>query len=108
MEKAVDDGLIRSIGISNFNYKQKKRLLENCSIPPVTNQIECHPYLAQRNLSKYLRSAGIIVTAYSSLGSPNQPWATKDDPVLLDDPAVEKLAQKYSKSSAQILIRYQL
>lgn len=87
-EKAVDAGLVKSIGISNFNKAQTQRLLENSRIKPVTNQIECHPYLNQQKLSDYLKSVGVSVTAYSPLGSPNRPWVTKDDPVLLDDPKV--------------------
>lgn len=88
LEKAVDAGLLKSIGISNFNKAQIQRLLENCRIKPVTNQVECHPYLTQQKLSAYLASVNVLLTAYSPLGSPNRPWVTKDDPVLLDDPKV--------------------
>lgn len=88
MEKAVDAGLAKSIGISNFNKAQTQRVLDACRIRPVTNQVECHPYLTQQKLSDYLKSVDIVLTAYSPLGSPHRPWATKDDPVLLEDPKV--------------------
>lgn len=88
MEKAVDEGLTKSIGISNFNAAQTKRILDGARIKPVTNQVECHPYLTQQKLSAFLKSHDILVTAYSPLGSPNRPWVTKDDPVLLEDPKV--------------------
>lgn len=68
MEAAVDAGLTKSNGISNFNAAQTKRVLESCRIKPVLNQIECHPYLSQQKLSAYLKSVGLAVTAYSPLG----------------------------------------
>lgn len=94
MEDAVDLGLVKSIGISNFNAAQTQRILDVCRIKPVTNQIECHPYLTQQKLSAFLKSKDIVVTAYSPLGSPNRPWVTKDDPVLLEDPKVRKFIYK--------------
>lgn len=91
LEKLVDAGLAKSIGLSNFNKSQTQRVLDNCRIRPTVNQIECHPYLTQQKLTAYLKSVGLVVTAYSPLGSPNRPWVTKDDPVLLEDPKVRPL-----------------
>jgi len=108
LEATVDAGLTKSIGISNFNAAQTQRVLDNCRIKPVVNQIECHPYLTQQKLSDYLKSVDVVVTAYSPLGSPNRPWVTKDDPVLLEDPKVLNIAKKHNKTAAQVLIRYQL
>ena len=90
LEEAVDLGLVKSIGISNFNVAQTKRILDVARIKPVTNQVECHPYLTQQKLSTFLKSVDIVLTAYSPLGSPARPWVTKDDPVLLEDPKVNK------------------
>jgi len=108
MEKLVEKGLVKSIGISNFNSEQIKDILEKGKIVPVTNQVECHPYLNQSKLFNFCKERGITITAYSPLGSPDRPWAKPDDVKLLDDPKLTGIAAKYKKSAAQILIRWQV
>lgn len=103
MEKFVKDGRVRSIGISNFNSSQTDRILSIATIKPVINQIECHPNLNQRKLIDFCAARNIKITAYSPLGRPHTLSAKK---LAISDPKVLKLAQKYQKSPAQIILRY--
>jgi aldehyde reductase len=106
MEQVNKKGLTKSIGISNFNSKQIERLLKSAEIVPVTNQIECHPYLNQAKLRKFCSDRGITVTSYSPLGSPSRPWQKPGDPDVINDPKIRQIGNKYGKSPAQILLRY--
>jgi len=107
MEKLVDIGLVRSIGVSNFNSEQLTRILDNCRIKPVTNQVECSPSLNQKKLIDFCKARDITITAYSPLSRPHRYEADKTlpKPALLD-PKVEEIGKKYSKTPAQIVLRY--
>ena len=77
-------------------------------VKPVTNQVESHPYLNQSKLKAFCDKKDIFLTAYSPLGSPDRPWATPDEPKLLEDSKLTELAKKYEKSPAQIVLRWQV
>ncbi|XP_057587896.1 1,5-anhydro-D-fructose reductase [Hippopotamus amphibius kiboko] len=104
MEDLVTAGLVRTIGVSNFNHEQLERLLNkpNLKFKPVTNQIECHPYLTQKKLINFCQSRNVSVTAYRPLGG------SSEGVHLMEDPVIQTIAQKHKKSVAQILIRFHI
>ena len=108
MEDLVDAGLCLNIGLSNFNISQIERVLKIARIPPANLQIECHPYLNQHELMAFCKSHNIAVTAYSSLGSPSSPYPKPGEYPILQNPTVLSLAEKYKKTTAQLLLRFQL
>uniref|UniRef100_A0A671LE86 alcohol dehydrogenase (NADP(+)) n=1 Tax=Sinocyclocheilus anshuiensis TaxID=1608454 RepID=A0A671LE86_9TELE len=107
MEKLVGKGLVRAIGLSNFNSRQIDDILSVASIKPTVLQVESHPYLAQVELFAHCRDRSLVMTAYSPLGSPDRAWKHPEEPVLLEEPAIAALAKKYNKTPAQIIIRWQ-
>ncbi|ELU06173.1 hypothetical protein CAPTEDRAFT_162698 [Capitella teleta] len=106
LEKAMDDGLVKAIGLSNFNSRQIGEIISNARIQPSVLQVEIHPYFTQEKLVHFCKERNIVVTAYSPLGSPDRPWAAPGEPLLLEDPKLIEIAKKYSKSPAQVIIRW--
>jgi alcohol dehydrogenase (NADP+) len=101
MEKAVDDGLVRSIGVSNFSTKKLGELLPKTRIQPAVNQIECHPYLQQHKLKAICKDHHIHVTAYSPLGGSGKT-------ALTDDTVIKSVASRRNVSPAQVLLAWGL
>ncbi|EDO26953.1 predicted protein [Nematostella vectensis] len=108
MEKLVDEGLVKAIGLSNFNSKQVDDICAIARIKPVANQVECHPLLNQAKLIDHHKKHNIQTIAYSPLGSLDRPWAKPDDPHVMRDPTMVAMADRYSRTVAQICIRFQI
>ncbi|MBK3516746.1 aldo/keto reductase [Carboxylicivirga marina] len=110
MEKAVQEGLTKCIGVSNFSVKKLKDLVAQSSIKPAINQVELHPYFQQDDLVDYCHSNNIHVTAYSPLGSSDRPEGLKaaDEPVLLEDQTITNMAQKMGASVAQTILAWDI
>ena len=98
LEKLLNEGKCRAIGVSNFTEVHLEELIENSSIVPSVNQVEFSPYLNQENLLNFCRSHGIWLEAYSPLTRGKK----------LRDPKLMEIAQRYAKTSAQVLIRWAL
>uniref|UniRef100_A0A4W5PAT6 NADP-dependent oxidoreductase domain-containing protein n=1 Tax=Hucho hucho TaxID=62062 RepID=A0A4W5PAT6_9TELE len=96
MEKLVGKGMNRDIGLSSFNSRQVDDVLS----------VESHPYLAQMEWLRHCRGRDLVMTVFSPLGSPDWAWKHLDEPIPLDEPAINTMAKKY-KSPAQIIIRWQ-
>ena len=100
MEKAYKEGKVRAIGLSNFNMEQIKEILSICEVKPAILQTEVHPYFQEKELKKFLTSQGMAIQAWYPLGH--------GDKALIEEPVFSKLAQKYGKSNAQIILRWHL
>ena len=100
MEKAVEQGKIKSIGLSNFYDEDLKNILDICKINPVVDQIECYPYFPQNKLREQLKGINCYIEAYSPIGRGN-----KD---LFNEKILVDLSKKYNKSVPQIILRWHL
>ncbi|CAJ0582209.1 unnamed protein product, partial [Mesorhabditis spiculigera] len=106
MEDLVDEGRVRSIGLSNFNHHQIDEVLTVARIKPAVLQVELHPYFQQRRLRDYCQTNGIAVTAYSPLGNPAMAFRKQGDPSILSDPVFLGIAAEVGKSPAQVALRW--
>ena len=107
MEDCVESGLIKHIGVSNCSIKKIEEL-SSAKIRPEVNQIELHPYLQQEEMLSYCNVNNIYLTAYSPLGSGDRPDGMKaaNEPSLIENPVVGKIAQAHGCSAAQVLLRW--
>lgn len=108
MEVSVDKGLCRNIGVSNFSIVKLQALVEASRIKPEMNQIELHPYLQQPKMLEFCKANNIHLTAYAPLGSGDRPDRLKTDnqPIILENPTILKLAERLNTSPAQLLISW--
>lgn len=100
LEEYVDNGKIRSIGVSNFNPHHLDELLEYARIRPVINQIEIEPYMTQHGVVGYTFRKDIQVEAWGPLG--------QGVTGVLNDPAIIEIAKRHGKSAAQIILRWHM
>lgn len=100
MEEYVEDGKFISIGLSNYSPDEVRRILKLSSVKPVLNQIEIHPYNSKYDKVREYEELGLKAQAWSPLGAGRQ--GLLKDPVLLD------IAKSKNKSSAQIVLRWNL
>lgn len=100
MQKAVKDGRVKSIGLSNFESERLEEVLAMAEIPPSVLQVECHPYYQQNGLKKRIEKYGTVIESWYPIGH--------GDKNLINEPLFTKLGQKYGKTNVQIILRWHI
>lgn len=98
IERLYDEKLIRATGVSNHHRQHLEAILSTANIAPMVNQIELHPYLAQKELREFCTQQGIAITAWSPLGRGS----------VLSDEVITAIGSCYGKSAAQVVLRWHL
>ena len=96
MESFVREGMVRSIGVSNFEAHHLQPILDGCEVPPSINQIESHPYFANRELHRFNARHGIITEA----------WAPLARGAVLSDPVIVDIARQVGAQESQVVLRW--
>lgn len=103
MEALVKEGLVQKIGVSNFNSKKLRTLTKSASISPCVNQVERHPYLQQPSLLSTCEQLGIVITAFSPLGS-----GGSENLNLLKEEMIQEISLRNHCTPAQVLLAWGL
>lgn len=98
MEKVLETGKVKAIGVSNFSIKTLEVLLPEATVVPAVNQVQMHPCLPQHDLLAYCTQKGIHVTAYTPLGRADSPFFSDD--------TVQRIATKNSITTAQVVLSW--
>jgi diketogulonate reductase-like aldo/keto reductase len=101
MEQLYKEGLIRAIGVSNFHRNHLDDLLQDASVVPAVNQVECHPLLTQADLKACCDKLGIVFESWSPLGGS---WGGN----LADSAELSAIGKPYGKTAAQVILRWHL
>src|SRR5699024_4545030 len=99
LEKLYKEGRVKAIGVSNFHIHHLERLMKECNITPVVNQVECHPYLQQKELKEFCKKHHIYLECWSPLYRGGE---------VLQEKIITDLAHTYNKTPAQVILRWHL
>jgi diketogulonate reductase-like aldo/keto reductase len=100
LEKAYKESKLRAIGISNFPVEKIQEVLDNCEVVPAVIQVECHPYYPAEEVNAFCNEKGIKLQAWYPLGHGHAD--------LINDPVFVSLAEKYGKSTVQVILRWHI
>lgn len=98
MERLLEEGKCRAIGVSNYTIRHLRELLDRSETVPAVNQVEFHPFLYQKALLDFCRDQGIVLEAYSPLAKARR----------MNDPVLNDIARIHGKRPAQVLLRWHL
>jgi diketogulonate reductase-like aldo/keto reductase len=107
LETLLAGGRVRAIGVSNFMVEHLTILLDRATIVPAVNQIECHPYFAQRDVQDLGAEHGILTQAWSPIGGITF-YRDGSHGSTLDDPVIRDIATGHGKTPAQVMLRWGL
>jgi len=99
LERLVDEGQCKSIGLSDVNLEKLREIVGAARIKPAVVQVESHPYLPEWDLLDFCKEHGIVLLAFAALGHASQPR-------LLDDPIVTAIARRVGKTPAQVALAW--
>ena len=100
MEKAVKEGKVKSIGLSNFEGKHWQEIMDICTIKPAILQIEGHPYFNQKNLKERSEKTGTLIETWFPVGH--------GDKKMYEEPIFVELGKKYKKTPVQVILRWHI
>ncbi|KAH8693256.1 putative aldehyde reductase [Talaromyces proteolyticus] len=107
MEKLLQTGKVKAIGISNFSKSEMERLLKNTSVLPAVHQMELHPWLQQKDFTQWHKDKGIHVSQYSPFGNQNETYSGPQHlGKLIDSPVINEIGKKYGKTGAQVALAW--
>jgi diketogulonate reductase-like aldo/keto reductase len=107
LETLLADGKVRAIGVSNFMVEHLTALLDKATVVPAVNQIEVHPYFAQREVQAFGAERGILTQAWSPIGGITF-YRDGSHGSTLQDPVIGEIAKAHSKTPAQVMLRWHL
>lgn len=99
LEKLYKDGRTKAIGVCNFDIEHLERIMDECEVKPAVNQVECHPYLQQKELKQFCKDNDIQLEAYSPLMNGTN---------VMDNNVIKEIANQHRKTPAQVILRWHL
>jgi 2,5-diketo-D-gluconate reductase A len=107
LERLLAEGRVRAIGVSNFMPDHLRSLREQTEVAPAVNQVEVHPYFAQREVQAADAANGTITQAWSPIGGITS-YRNRGGTSTFEDPAIREIAEQHGKTPAQVMLRWHL